>query len=155
MAGNARLATAGTVFCGVFLQAVPFLVLGVLVSGLVETFVSRDRLARWLPRRPAGAVLAAGAAGTALPGCECASVPVARRLFAEGSAGAAALTFMLSAPAINPVVLVATTVAYPGQPVMARPSHRVAGVGGRRRTGVVALGPPGVNHPCASSVTTR
>jgi hypothetical protein len=37
VAGNARLATAGTVFCGVFLQAVPFLVLGVLVSGLVET----------------------------------------------------------------------------------------------------------------------
>jgi uncharacterized membrane protein YraQ (UPF0718 family) len=118
VAGNARLATAGTVFCGVFLQAVPFLVLGVLVSGLVETFVSRDRLARWLPRRPAGAVLAAGVAGAALPGCECASVPVARRLFAEGSAGAAALTFMLSAPAINPVVLVATAVAFPGQPVM-------------------------------------
>lgn len=60
VAGNAPLATAGTVFCGVFLQAVPFLVLGVLVSGLVETFVSRDRLARWLPRRPAGAVLAGG-----------------------------------------------------------------------------------------------
>jgi uncharacterized membrane protein YraQ (UPF0718 family) len=63
-------------------------------------------------------VLAAGVAGAALPGCECASVPVARRLFAEGSAGAAALTFMLSAPAINPVVLVATAVAFPGQPVM-------------------------------------
>jgi uncharacterized protein len=118
VAGSARLATAGTVFCGVFLQAVPFLVLGVLISGLVETFVSRERLARWLPRRPAAAVLAAGVAGAALPGCECASVPVARRLFAEGSAGAAALTFMLSAPAINPVVLVATAVAFPGQPVM-------------------------------------
>ena len=118
VAGNARLATAGTVFCGVFLQAVPFLVLGVLISGLVETFVSRDRLARWLPGHPAGAVLAAGVAGAALPGCECASVPVARRLFADGSAGAAALTFMLSAPAINPVVLVATAVAFPGQPVM-------------------------------------
>src|SRR6201999_3982522 len=96
----------------------PFLVLGVLVSGLVETFVSRDRLARWLPRRPVGAVVAAGGAGAGLPGCECASVPVARRLFGEGSAGAAALTFMLSAPAINPVVLVATAVAFPGQPAM-------------------------------------
>ena len=118
VAGSERLATAGTVFCGVFLQAVPFLVLGVLVSGLVATFVSPDRLTRWLPRRPVGAVLTAGVAGAALPGCECASVPVARRLFGDGSAGAAALTFMLSAPAINPVVLVATAVAFPGQPTM-------------------------------------
>jgi uncharacterized membrane protein YraQ (UPF0718 family) len=45
-------------------------------------------------------------------------VPVARRLFGEGVSGAAALTFMLSAPAINPVVLVATAVAFPGQPAM-------------------------------------
>lgn len=118
VAGNIRLATAGTVFCGVFLQAVPFLVLGVIISGLVAAFVSPQRLARLLPRRAVPAVIAAGLAGAALPGCECGSVPVARRLFSDGSAGAAALTFMLSAPAINPVVLVATAVAFPGQPAM-------------------------------------
>jgi uncharacterized membrane protein YraQ (UPF0718 family) len=43
---------------------------------------------------------------------------VARRLFGVGVVGAAALTFMLAAPAINPVVLVATAVAFPGQPQM-------------------------------------
>ena len=120
---SAPLSTAGTVFCGVFVQAVPFLVLGVIVSGLIAVFVSPERLARWLPRRPAVAVLAAGVGGAALPGCECGSVPVARRLFGEGGAtGAAALTFMLAAPAINPVVLVATAVAFPGAPriVLAR-----------------------------------
>jgi uncharacterized membrane protein YraQ (UPF0718 family) len=93
-------------------------VLGVVVSGLIAAFVSADRLARWLPRRPAVAVAVAGVGGAALPGCECGSVPVARRLFGEGPSGAAALTFMLSAPAINPVVLVATAVAFPGQPAM-------------------------------------
>ena len=51
VSGNAALATAGTVFCGVFVQAVPFLVLGVVVSGLIAVFVSSERLARWLPRR--------------------------------------------------------------------------------------------------------
>jgi uncharacterized membrane protein YraQ (UPF0718 family) len=117
--GSEALSTAGTVFCGVFVQAVPFLALGVLVSGLIAVFVSPERLARWLPRRPAVAVLAAGVGGAALPGCECGSVPVARRLFGEGGAtGAAALTFMLAAPAINPVVLVATAVAFPGAPRM-------------------------------------
>ncbi|MGY4648117.1 uncharacterized protein ACVWWN_001913 [Mycobacterium sp. URHB0021] len=118
VARNADLSVAATVFCGVFVQALPFLVLGVVVSGLIAAFVSAERLARWLPRRPAVAVAVAGVGGAALPGCECGSVPVARRLFGEGVSGAAALTFMLSAPAINPVVLVATAVAFPGQPAM-------------------------------------
>lgn len=117
VAGNAVLATAGTVFCGVFVQALPFLGLGVLVSGLVAVFVPPERLLRWLPRSSEAAVLAAGLAGAALPGCECGSVPLARRLFGDGGvAGAAALTFMLAAPAVNPVVVVATAVAFPGQP---------------------------------------
>ena len=113
------LRTAATVFCGVFVQALPFLVLGVVLSGLIAAYVSAERLARWLPRRPSVAVLVAGLGGAALPGCECGSVPLARRLFGgTRSTGAAALTFMLSAPAINPVVLVATAVAFPGQPAM-------------------------------------
>lgn len=117
IAGRPKLSVAATVFCGVFVQALPFLVLGVVVSGLVAAFVTPDRLARWLPRRSGVAVLVAGVGGAALPGCECGSVPVARRLF-DGASGAAALTFMLSAPAINPVVLVATSVAFPGEPRM-------------------------------------
>lgn len=117
LADHARLAAAATVFCGVFVQALPFLVLGVVVSGLVAAYLTPERLARRLPRRPALAVAVAGVGGAALPGCECGSVPVARRLFSGETAGAA-LTFMLSAPAINPVVLVATAVAFPGQPQM-------------------------------------
>ncbi len=113
---NPTLAAAGTIFCGVFVQALPFLALGVIVSGLVAAYLSPERLARWLPRRPSAAILTAGAAGAALPGCECGSVPIARRLFGDGRTGAAALTFMLAAPAINPVVLVSTAVAFPGQP---------------------------------------
>jgi uncharacterized membrane protein YraQ (UPF0718 family) len=118
LTGKRELATAATVFCGIFVQALPFLALGVVISGLVATFISADRLARWLPRRPGAAILAAGVGGAALPGCECGSVPVARRLFGEEAVGAAALTFMLAAPAVNPVVLVATAVAFPGEPKM-------------------------------------
>lgn len=113
-----KVATAATVFCGVFVQALPFLALGVVISGLIAVFVTPERLTRWLPRRTGVAILAAGVGGAALPGCECGSVPVARRLFNDGALGAAALTFMLAAPAINPVVLVATAVAFPGHPQM-------------------------------------
>ena len=73
----------------------------------------------WLPRRTSAAVLAAGIGG---------AVPARLRVrlgaggaaaaLGEGVSGAAALTFMLAAPAINPVVLVATAVAFPGQPAM-------------------------------------
>jgi uncharacterized membrane protein YraQ (UPF0718 family) len=118
MADDSRLETASTVFCAVFVQAVPFLALGVIVSGLVAAFVSPEWLARRLPKSKGAAILVAGLGGAALPGCECGSVPVARRLFGDGVVGAAALTFMLAAPAINPVVLVATAVAFPGQPQM-------------------------------------
>ncbi len=116
--GTPDVATAATVFCGIFVQALPFLALGVMVSGAVAALVTPERLARWLPRRPTVAIVAAGVSGAALPGCECGSVPIARRLFGAGTVGAAALTFMLAAPAINPIVLVSTAVAFPGEPMM-------------------------------------
>jgi uncharacterized protein len=106
------------VFVAIVVQALPFLVLGVLVSGAITALVSPAVLERLLPRSPLLAVPGAALAGTALPGCECASVPIAGRLTARGVQPAAALAFMLSAPAVNPIVLVATAVAFPGQPRM-------------------------------------
>ncbi len=105
-----------TLFVSICVQALPFLVLGVTVSGAIVAFVSPDLVRRLLPTRPALAVPVAGLAGMALPGCECGSVPIAGRLISGGSPPAAALTFLLAAPAINPVVLIATAVAFPGQP---------------------------------------
>jgi uncharacterized membrane protein YraQ (UPF0718 family) len=112
------LRTWATIFMAVTVQALPFLALGVLVSGAIAALVSPAALARLLPRRPLIAVPVAAVAGTALPGCECASVPIAGRLTTRGVPPAAALAFMLAAPAVNPVVLVATAVAFPGQPRM-------------------------------------
>jgi uncharacterized membrane protein YraQ (UPF0718 family) len=96
----------------------PFLVLGVAVSAAIAAFVPPGLIARLLPRRPVLAVPAAAAAGAALPGCECGSVPVAARLVSIGVTPAAAFAFLLSAPAINPVVLVSTAVAFPDRPMM-------------------------------------
>ncbi|MPQ97161.1 permease [Modestobacter sp. I12A-02628] len=107
-----------TVFVAVCLQALPFLVLGVLLSAAIGTLVPPSFFTRVLPSRPALAVPVAGISGLALPGCECASVPVAGSLVRRGVTPAAALAFLLSAPAVNPVVLVATAVAFPGDPEM-------------------------------------
>jgi uncharacterized membrane protein YraQ (UPF0718 family) len=112
------LRTWTTVFVAIVVQALPFLVLGVLVSGAITALVSPAVLERLLPRSAVLAVPGAALAGTALPGCECASVPVAGRLTARGVQPAAAVAFMLAAPAVNPIVMVATAVAFPGQPRM-------------------------------------
>ncbi|MDJ0768579.1 MAG: permease [Ilumatobacter sp.] len=103
----------GTLFVSISVQALPFLVLGVVISGLVAAFVSPEFVERIVPRRPVVAVPAAGVAGFALPGCEGGSVPIAGRLISTGTPPAAALTFLLAAPAINPVVMIATAVAFP------------------------------------------
>ena len=107
-----------TVFVAIAVQAMPFLVLGVSISAAVAAFVPAGFLPRLLPRRPVLAVPVAAVAGAALPGCECGSVPIAGRLMARGAAPSAALAFLLSAPAVNPVVLVATAVAFPGRPAV-------------------------------------
>lgn len=107
-----------TVLVAVALQGMPFLLLGTVVSAAIGAFVPARVLSRLLPGNPALAVPVAGAAGAILPGCECASVPVAASLMRRGVAPAAALAFLLSAPAVNPVVLIATSIAFPGRPEM-------------------------------------
>ena len=112
------LQTGATIFVSIVVQALPFLVLGVVLSGAIAAFVPASFWKRALPKNPALAVPVAGAAGAVVPGCECASVPVANGLMSRGVAPAAALTFLLSAPAINPIVLASTFVAFPGEPMM-------------------------------------
>ncbi|TWJ20064.1 hypothetical protein JD76_00157 [Micromonospora endolithica] len=113
-----RLQTWTTVFVSVMVQAVPFLVFGVLLSAAIAVFVPRSFWARALPRHPALAVPVASAAGVVLPGCECGAVPIAGSLIRRGVTPAAALAFLLAAPAINPIVLAATAVAFPNNPEM-------------------------------------
>lgn len=107
-----------TIFLAIVLQALPFLALGVVLSAAIAVFVPTEWVARALPKRTALAVPGAALAGMALPGCECSSVPVARRMISKGVPAAAALTFLLAAPAVNPIVLVSTSVAFPNQPEM-------------------------------------
>jgi uncharacterized membrane protein YraQ (UPF0718 family) len=113
-----RAATLVTVFVSVMVQALPFLILGTVLSGAITAFVPARFFERALPRNPVAAVPVAGVAGVVLPACECGSVPVAGALIRRGVAPAAAFAFLLASPAINPVVLVSTAVAFPGQPVM-------------------------------------
>jgi uncharacterized protein len=117
-AGIAAIQNFLLVFASLLIEALPFIVLGAAVSALIEVFIPARAFAR-LARLPGPVQLpVAGLGGFAFPVCECGSVPVARRLLVKGLSPGAAITFMLAAPILNPVVLVATAIAYRGRALL-------------------------------------
>jgi uncharacterized membrane protein YraQ (UPF0718 family) len=98
----------------IFIEAMPFLVLGALLSALIEVFVSTERILRIVPRSIAGGLSLGIFAGVALPTCECGVVPIVRRLMNKGVPPYVAIAYMLAAPIVNPVVLASTYIAFRG-----------------------------------------
>ncbi len=103
--------TFATVFLGVFFEALPFLLIGVLVSAVVQELVPSSLVERLVPQGRLRAALAGAALGAVFPVCECGVIPVARRLLSKGAALPAALGFMLAGPVVNPIVFWATWTA--------------------------------------------
>jgi uncharacterized protein len=103
------------IFSSIVVEALPFILLGALVSAAFAVYVP-GRLFERIGRMPV-ALQVPGAAlgGLAFPVCECGSVPVARRLILRGIHPAAGVAFMLASPVINPIVLASTWVAYSGR----------------------------------------
>jgi uncharacterized membrane protein YraQ (UPF0718 family) len=103
------------IFASIVIEALPFVLLGALVSAAIGVYVP-DRVFDRIGRLPlALQVPGAALGGLAFPVCECGSVPVARRLILRGVHPAAGIAFMLAAPVMNPIVLLSTWVAYSGR----------------------------------------
>lgn len=102
-------------FLSVLLEGIPFLLLGSIISGCVEAFVSSERLAKILPKSPVGAVFASGLLGLIFPMCECGSVVVIRRFLRKGLPVGCAVAYMLAAPIVSPIVAFSTFAAFQGQ----------------------------------------
>ena len=115
---SGRFQTFVTIFLGIFIEAIPFLLIGSIVSGLIEEFVDKDSLARFVPRRAIPAALAGALLGFAFPVCECGVVPVTRRLYQKGLPLSVGVAFLLAAPVVNPVVIISTYVAFGWGPVL-------------------------------------
>lgn len=107
-----RLQGFVTVFLGIFIEALPFLMAGVLVSSAIHLFVSPERVRGLSPRNPFLAAIGGSLLGLAFPVCECGSIPATRRLLTKGATLPAGIAFALAAPVINPIVLIATFVAF-------------------------------------------
>src|SRR3954466_12008847 len=101
-------------FLSVLFEGIPFLLLGSLLSGLVDVFISSERLAKLMPKNAFLAVLLSGALGLIFPMCECGSVIVIRRFIRKGLPLSCAVTYMLGAPIVSPIVALSTYAAFSG-----------------------------------------
>ncbi|WP_238456310.1 permease [Desulfotruncus arcticus] len=106
------------IFLSIIIEALPFILIGVFVSAVLQNFVSEETIRRILPRNKMANLLLASFLGIIFPVCECGIVPITRRLISKGVPLYSAVTFMLAAPIINPVVASSTAVAFSAAPPM-------------------------------------
>lgn len=104
---------------GLLLQAVPFTLIGVLVSSAVETWVTEDFIEKHAPKSIANGFLAAILAGVCVPVCDCVVVPTFSRLVARKLPLPCAVTFLCAVPVVNPVSIWATWYAFADVPAVA------------------------------------
>jgi hypothetical protein len=98
----------------IILEAMPFVFLGTFLSSLIEIFISPEKITQWFSQKKWYYYLLAGLIGIIMPICECAIVPIMRRLVKKGVPIGVAITFLLATPIVNPVVLLSTYYAFSG-----------------------------------------
>ncbi|WP_337001243.1 MULTISPECIES: permease [unclassified Microbacterium] len=101
-----------TLALSVLIEALPFVILGVLLSIVVQVWLPPDVIHRWLPKRAWARRAVLSLLGMLIPVCECGNVPFARGLMMRGLAPAEAMTFLIAAPIVNPIVILTTHAAF-------------------------------------------
>jgi uncharacterized protein len=102
-------------FLSILFEGVPFMFIGTLLSGIIDAFVPSEMMEKILPRNRIAAIALSGVLGVVFPMCECGVVPVIRRLIRKGLPVSCALTYLLAAPIVNPIVALSTFAAFRGQ----------------------------------------
>ena len=100
------------VFLSIIIEALPFVLLGSILSGFIEVFVTPEKVQNFLPKNKVLAILFGTLIGFIFPSCECGIVPIITRFLEKKVPSYTAIPFMATAPIINPVVLFATYTAF-------------------------------------------
>lgn len=101
-----------TIFLSILIEAIPFVLIGVLIAGFIQIFITEDHLRAWIPKNKISAVLMSCVVGALFPACECGIVPIVRRLIGKGVPLYAGIGFLLTGPLINPIVIISTYMAF-------------------------------------------
>ena len=101
-----------TIFLSMLMEAIPFVLVGVIISGFIQSFITEQWIARIMPKNRLLSSLFGCSVGLLFPSCECGIVPITRRLLNKGVPLNAGIAFMLTGPIVNPIVLFSTFVAF-------------------------------------------
>lgn len=101
-----------TLSISVIVESLPFVILGILLSIVVQHWVPDAWIMRVLPRNPWLRRAAISLIGMFLPVCECGNVPLARGLVVKGFTVSESMTFLLAAPILNPITIITTHQAF-------------------------------------------
>ncbi len=101
-----------TLALSVLIESLPFVVLGVVLSIVVQVWVPPGVIERWMPRRAWARRMVLSLLGMLVPVCECGNVPFARGLLMRGFSVPETLTFLIAAPIVNPIVIITTHQAF-------------------------------------------
>ncbi|WP_416149628.1 permease [Salipaludibacillus sp. HK11] len=112
------LINVNTIFLSIVIEAIPFILLGVFISALIQMYVSEETIKRFLPKNAIVALVPAAMLGAIIPLCECAIVPVVRRLIKKGMPMHVGVVFLVAAPILNPVVFASTYFAFRNNPTI-------------------------------------
>ena len=103
---------AGAIFLSIIIEALPFVLIGALISGFIDVFITPEKVHKLLPQNRVLAILFGTFIGFIFPSCECGIVPIVNRLLEKKVPQYTAIPFLVTAPAINPIVLFATYTAF-------------------------------------------
>lgn len=101
-----------TLAFSVLIESLPFIILGITLSILVQIWLPDQLLFRILPKNAFGRRAVISMLGMFLPVCECGNVPLARGLVSKGYSVSDSMTFLLAAPILNPVTIITTHQAF-------------------------------------------
>jgi uncharacterized protein len=101
-----------TLVLAICVEAFPFIVVGVLFSTIVELWVPTSWIQKNLPKNRIVSHFLAAVLGFFIPVCECGNVPFVRKMMQKGFSVSQSITFLLSAPIVNPIVWITTAEAF-------------------------------------------
>lgn len=101
-----------TLTLSVLIESLPFVVLGVVLSIVVQVWIPPGVIERWMPRRAWARRAVLSLLGMLIPVCECGNVPFARGLLIRGFSVPETMTFLIAAPIVNPIVIITTHQAF-------------------------------------------
>lgn len=102
----------GTIFLSIVIEALPFVLLGCIISGALQVFLTPERVRRILPQNKFLSVVVGCGLGFFFPSCECGIVPIVNQFMKKDVPAHTAFAFMLTAPIINPIVIFSTFIAF-------------------------------------------